>query len=65
MNNRIVEPKLRFPEFKENWVKTNFEKLLKYERPDKYIVDNTNYNSEGTPVLMYINSDIDYKYSVV
>lgn len=51
MNNRIIEPKLRFPEFKENWVKTNFEKLLKYERPDKYIVDNTNYNSEGTPVL--------------
>ena len=51
MNNRIIEPKLRFPEFKENWVKTNFEKLLKYERPDKYIVDNTNYNIEGTPVL--------------
>ena len=51
MNNRIIEPKLRFSEFKENWVKTNFEKLLKYERPDKYIVDNTNYNIEGTPVL--------------
>ena len=49
--NNSSNPELRFPEFKENWVKTNFEKLLKYERPDKYIVDNTNYNIEGTPVL--------------
>lgn len=49
--NNSSNPELRFPEFKEDWVKTNFEKLLKYERPDKYIVDNTNYNIEGTPVL--------------
>ena len=49
--NNSSNPELRFPEFKEDWVKTNFEKLLKYERPDKYIVDYTNYNIEGTPVL--------------
>lgn len=49
--NNSSNPELRFPEFKEDWVKTNFEKLLKYERPDKYIVDNTNYNIAGTPVL--------------
>lgn len=51
MNKKNVEPKLRFPGFKNHWNKTNFGELLDYERPDKYFVNNTNYNNKGTPVL--------------
>lgn len=36
----------------KGWAVTNFETLLKYEQPTKYIVKSTNYNEEyATPVL--------------
>lgn len=36
----------------EGWVVTNFETLLSYEQPTKYIVRDTNYNDKyKTPVL--------------
>jgi type I restriction enzyme S subunit len=50
---REVVPKLRFPEFRDAgaWEKTPLSSILDYERPDKYIVSDTNYRSSGTPVL--------------
>lgn len=48
--NKLV-PKLRFPEFKDVWKTERLSNLLDYERPDNYIVKDTNYISEGTPVL--------------
>lgn len=46
-------PELRFPEFvdSEGWALSPLSKLLDYERPDSYIVSDTNYCNEGTPVL--------------
>lgn len=46
-------PELRFPEFKNEgeWEIKALEDALDYERPDKYIVSDTNYQNEGTPVL--------------
>ncbi|MBX7226282.1 MAG: restriction endonuclease subunit S [Chitinophagales bacterium] len=46
-------PELRFPEFKNEgeWEFKALEDALDYERPDKYIVSDTNYQNEGTPVL--------------
>lgn len=46
-------PNLRFSEYvnSERWIITELNKLLNYERPDLYIVDNDNYRSEGIPVL--------------
>jgi len=49
-NNSCV-PELRFKSYKQKWEKTTFDNLLNYERPEKYIVENTNYESSGTPVL--------------
>jgi len=48
--NKLV-PTLRFPEFKEVWNLEQLSNLLDYERPDRYIVKDTNYIKEGTPVL--------------
>lgn len=48
--NKLV-PKLRFPEFTNDWETEQLSNLLDYERPDNYIVKDTNYTSEGTPVL--------------
>jgi type I restriction enzyme, S subunit len=46
-------PKLRFPEFgeAEEWEQKKLSDLLDYERPDNYIVSDTNYHKTGTPVL--------------
>lgn len=44
-------PEFRFPEFKDVWSPEQLSNLLDYERPDNYIVKDTNYISEGTPVL--------------
>lgn len=46
-------PDLRFPDFKSEgeWELKALEDALDYERPDKYIVSDTNYQNEGTPVL--------------
>ena len=46
-------PKLRFPEFldKPKWKEQSLREILNYERPDKYIVIDTNYQKNGIPVL--------------
>ncbi len=48
-----VVPSLRFPEFRdaEGWRITALSEVLSYERPDNYIVSNTNYCQQGIPVL--------------
>ena len=38
-------------EYTDDWERVTVSDMLEYERPDKYIVENTNYLSEGTPVL--------------
>src|SRR5690606_10877428 len=52
MSNKLI-PELRFPEFKNEgeWDLKVLEDALNYERPEKYIVSDTNYQNEGTPVL--------------
>ena len=46
-------PKLRFPEFGNmpGWELTQLSDVLDYEQPGKYIVEDSNYQSAGTPVL--------------
>lgn len=44
-------PELRFKRYNQKWEKMTFDNLLDYERPEKYIVESTNYESFGTPVL--------------
>lgn len=44
-------PNLRFPEFNDVWTPDQLSNLLDYERPDNYIVNDTNYTTTGTPVL--------------
>ncbi len=56
MVNQMVKtavPRLRFPEFLQAvaWEMKPLSALLDYERPEKYIVKDTNYQSSGTPVL--------------
>ena len=48
--NRLV-PKLRFKEFVEEWNPEKLSNILDYERPDNYIVKDTNYLKAGTAVL--------------
>ncbi len=48
--NKLV-PMLRFPEFTDIWETEQLSNILDYERPDNYIVEDTNYISEGIPVL--------------
>lgn len=44
---------MRFPDFANSaeWEVKPLEDVLDYERPDKYIVANTDYQNEGIPVL--------------
>ncbi|ODS89917.1 MAG: hypothetical protein ABS44_02860 [Chryseobacterium sp. SCN 40-13] len=53
MSKKKRIPELRFPEFKNEgeWELRALEDALDYERPDKYIVSDTNYQNEGIPVL--------------
>ena len=46
-------PKLRFSEFRDagEWKKKQLRDVLDYERPENYIVTDTNYQKVGTPVL--------------
>jgi len=46
-------PRLRFPEFRDapGWQPTPLSHVLDYERPDRYIVADTDYVESGTPVL--------------
>ena len=46
-------PKLRFPEFRDmpEWEPRQLREVLNYEQPGKYIVEDTNYEDTGTPVL--------------
>ena len=46
-------PKLRFPEFRDmpEWEPRQLSDVLGYEQPGKYIVEDTNYQDTGTPVL--------------
>lgn len=48
-----LTPKLRFPEFRDEsgWEPTPLSALLDYEQPGKYIVQDSNYQDTGTPVL--------------
>lgn len=51
-NNPLI-PKLRFPEFRNagGWRTVQLSEVLDYERPDRYIVNDTNYVNDGIPVL--------------
>lgn len=44
-------PEIRFPEFTDAWEKCKLGEVLIYEQPTKYIVENTNYEQSGIPVL--------------
>ena len=45
-------PKIRFKGFTDVWEQRKFENIYNYERPDKYIVNSTEYLEFGpTPVL--------------
>lgn len=50
-NEKKLVPEFRFAEFKDIWNTKQLSNLLDYERPDNYIVKDTNYITEGTPVL--------------
>lgn len=46
-------PRLRFPEFRKmlGWELKQLSNVVDYEQPGKYIVEDTNYQNAGTPVL--------------
>ena len=44
-------PRVRFEGFSGDWLFQKFSEIFDYERPDKYIVKNTEYLAEGIPVL--------------
>lgn len=47
-----MQPNIRFKGFKGNWNYQNLGQLLKYEQPQKYIVETTDYNNNHEiPVL--------------
>ena len=49
---KLKAPKLRFPEFTDDWEKCELGEILKYEQPTNYLVLSTDYdNSFETPVL--------------
>ena len=54
--NKKLVPALRFPAFKNDreWGEKPLNEILDYERPDNYIVSNTDYVKDGTPVLTAI-----------
>ena len=48
----LLTGKRRLPGFESKWKKVKLCDLLNYERPDKYIVSNTDYSQNGnTPVI--------------
>ena len=50
-NNSVI-PEIRFKGFTDDWEQRKFENIFNYERPDKYIVNSTEYLEFGpTPVL--------------
>lgn len=51
-DNKLI-PELRFPEFlnEGEWKEKQISNILDYERPDNYIVSDTNYQKSGIPVL--------------
>ncbi|OUP87221.1 hypothetical protein B5F04_08915, partial [Limosilactobacillus reuteri] len=44
-------PNLRFKGFTDDWEQRKLGDLFVYNRPDKYMVQDTNYIDSGTPVL--------------
>jgi type I restriction enzyme S subunit len=50
---KTATPRLRFPEFRQTatWEMKPLSVLLDYERPDRYIVADTDYKESGIPVL--------------
>lgn len=48
---KSLAPELRFSGFKDDWAEEQLSNLLDYERPDNFIVQDTNYCESGTPVL--------------
>ena len=52
VENSSKKPKIRFKGFNDDWEQRKFENIFNYERPDKYIVNSTEYLEFGpTPVL--------------
>lgn len=49
--NGEKRPKRRFKGFSGDWVKVKFRDIFIYERPDNYLVSNTEYLDQGIPVL--------------
>ena len=45
------QPVLRFKGFHDDWEQRKLGDLFAYNRPDKYMVQDTNYINSGTPVL--------------
>jgi type I restriction enzyme S subunit len=49
---QLLTGQTRLPGFSGEWKPRKFSELLKYERPDQYIISSTEYEVEGdTPVL--------------
>ncbi|MFT4245334.1 MAG: restriction endonuclease subunit S [Micrococcaceae bacterium] len=48
---KIFSQELRFRGFTDSWQEHRFQEIFNYERPDKYIVSDTNYVKNGVPVL--------------
>jgi type I restriction enzyme S subunit len=50
--NNQNTPKIRFKNFSDEWVEKKFGEIFKYERPDRFIVKNDEYDEKAnTPVL--------------
>jgi type I restriction enzyme S subunit len=47
----LLTGKIRLPRFGGKWVEKKLGELLNYEQPQKYIVQSTEYEDCGTPVL--------------
>lgn len=47
----LLTGRVRLPGFSEKWQTKRIGDMLDYERPDKYIVQSTDYVDVGTPVL--------------
>lgn len=51
MSGNNNTPRLRFPEFKEEWKEKKLGEILDYEQPTPYLVSSDSYQKQGTPVL--------------
>ena len=50
--NNQNTPKIRFKNFSDEWAEKKFGEIFKYERPDRFIVKNDEYDEKAnTPVL--------------